>query len=63
MKRFFLLGLIAIGLPMVMSSCVKHDERKVVGPTSTTSKIPWNKPIAGQGAGQLGMIEQNRYRR
>lgn len=46
-----------------LSSCVKEAEKKPVGPGSETSRIPWNAPVAGQGQGQLGMMDQNRYRR
>ena len=63
MKRFLLLSLFAACMPMGLVSCAKNDERKVVGPTSDTSRIPWNKPVPGQGGGQLGMMDQNRYRR
>jgi hypothetical protein len=44
---------------------MKHEtEKKPVGPPgSGASNIPWNTPIAGQGQGQFGMMEQNRYRR
>lgn len=62
MKRFLLLGLLACGTPLFTSSCVE-SERKVVGPTTESSKIPWNRPIAGQGQGQMGMLPQNQYRR
>ena len=64
MKRFLLLGLFAASMPLAFSSCAKEPERKVVGPTSETSKIPWNRPIAGQGGGQMGaMNPQSQYRR
>ena len=47
-----------------LTSCVKEEEtRKPVGPVSETSKIPWNTPVSGQGQGQFGMMDQNRYRR
>lgn len=63
MKRFLLLSLFAACMPLGLASCAKESERKVVGPTSDTSNIPWNKPVSGQGAGQLGLMNQNRYRR
>ena len=62
MKRFLLLGLFAASTPLAFTSCAKEPERKVVGPTSDTSKIPWNRPVAGQGGGQLNML-QNMQRR
>jgi len=58
MKRFAL-SIIAI----VFSSCSDVEHTKPVGPVSETSKIPWNVPIQGQGAGQLGSLPQNQYRR
>jgi len=46
------------------NSCAKESEKKVVGPTSQNSKIPWNQPIAGQGQGQFGMLPTSgQYRR
>lgn len=41
----------------------QEEQKKPVGPQSETSAIPWNAPVAGQGQGQFGMMEQNRYRR
>jgi hypothetical protein len=58
--------LIASPFILGLSSCMKQGEpeKKPVGPPGTeTSKIPWNTPIAGQGQGQFGMMESNRYRR
>lgn len=52
--------------PMILglNSCANQEqEKKPVGPKSETSAIPWNTPVAGQGQGQFGMMEQNRYRR
>lgn len=63
MNRLLLLGFFAASLHMGLTSCAKHDERKVVGPSTETSKIPWNRPIAGQGGGQMGMMPQNMHRR
>lgn len=63
MKRFLLLGLFAACTPLGFTSCALKEERKVVGPKSEVSQIPWNRPVAGQGGGQLGMLQQNRYRR
>lgn len=62
MNRILLLGIVVCGLATILSSCVE-PERQVVGPTTETSKIPWNRPIAGQGQGQMGMLPQNQYRR
>lgn len=46
-----------------LSSCAEEPEKKPVGPTSSTSNIPWNSPVPGQGQGQFGMMPQNQYRR
>ena len=48
-----------------LTSCMKEEDvqKKPVGPVSETSAIPWNSPVAGQGQGQFGMMNQNRYRR
>jgi len=59
MKRILLLAFVAAGF----SSCADEESRKPVGPTTETSRIPWNTPIAGQGGGQLSALPQNQYRR
>lgn len=59
MKRILLLAAVVSGL----SSCADTAEKKPTGPTSETSNIPWNSPVAGQGQGQFGMLPQNQYRR
>jgi hypothetical protein len=48
---------------LFLSSCANEAEKKPVGPTSETSRIPWNQPVPGQGQGQFGMMPQNQYRR
>jgi hypothetical protein len=48
---------------LALCSCAETPEKKPVGPTSETSKIPWNTQIPGQGMGQFGMMPQNQYRR
>ena len=63
MKRFITFGLLAAGLALGLSSCADKTERKAVPPVSENSKIPWNHPLAGQGQGQMGMLQQNQYRR
>lgn len=45
------------------SSCAEETDPKPVPPTTETSKIPWNRPVPGQGGGQFGMLPQNQYRR
>ena len=46
-----------------LASCAVEQEPKPVGPTTETSRIPWNRPVPGQGQGQFGMMPQNQYRR
>lgn len=49
---------------LTLSSCLQEVEKKPAPPPgSETSKIPWNSPVPGQGQGQFGMMDQNRYRR
>ena len=56
----FLLSAIALGF----TSCTDRDlEKKPVGPVSSTSRIPWNNRVEGQGQGQFGMLPQNQNRR
>lgn len=58
---FCLLSAVAV---LALSSCLEEPEKKPVPPPSQTSKIPWNRPIAGQGQGQMGMMQMNNgYRR
>lgn len=63
MKRIALLSLLAIAPMMGLTSCGPKPEPKPVGPTSETSKIPWNRPIAGQGQGSFGMVPGSQFRR
>jgi len=36
---------------------------KPVGPPNDANVMPWNPPLPGQGAGQLGMVPQINQRR
>jgi hypothetical protein len=63
MKRNVSLLLAALFVGFGFSSCADAPEKKPVGPTTETSQIPWNSPVAGQGQGQFGMLPQNQYRR
>ena len=63
MRGTFLIMAIIAPAVLGLSSCADEPVKKPVGPTSETSNIPWNRPVAGQGQGQFGMMEQNRYRR
>lgn len=48
---------------VTLVSCANEAEKKPVGPSTATSRIPWNQPVPGQGQGQFGMLPQNQYRR
>lgn len=63
MKRILLLAVLVPAAVSGLSSCADTTEKKPTGPTSETSNIPWNSPVAGQGQGQFGMLPQNQYRR
>jgi hypothetical protein len=48
-------------LSAVLTSCATEDEeesRKPVGPPSSSSQLPWNKPVPGQGGGAFGALPQ-----
>ena len=55
-----LLSLLTLG---GFTSCAEEPEKRVTGPTTETSKIPWNRPLSGQGQGQFGMLPTNQHRR
>jgi hypothetical protein len=63
MKRNLSLLIAASLTCLGFASCADKPEKKPVGPVSETSRIPWNRPVAGQGQGQFGMMPQNQYRR
>ncbi len=64
MKMNFIVPLFALFSVLAITSCVTEEPKpKAMGPTSDTSKIPWNSPIPGQGQGQFGALPQNQYRR
>ena len=64
MKRHSALLVLGLVTGLGFTSCAdKEVEKKPVGPVSSTSQIPWNSPVAGQGQGQFGMMPQNQYRR
>lgn len=63
MKRH-LVFLLGACIPVIgLTSCADEAEKKPVGPTTETSRIPWNTQVPGQGMGQLGIMPQNQYRR
>ena len=60
MKYYTLLAVLAFFLP----SCADESQTKPKGPTSSSSRIPWNDPgLSRGGGGQLGLLPQNQYRR
>ncbi len=63
MLRSITLLLFALTTVFGLSSCLEEPEKKPVPPTTETSKIPWNRPISGQGQGAMGMMPMNNYRR
>jgi len=49
--------LAAVAVAVLSPSCAeKEPERKPVPPPSSSSNIPWNKPVAGQGGGAFGAL-------
>ncbi|MGD7654413.1 MAG: hypothetical protein ACQCXQ_14435 [Verrucomicrobiales bacterium] len=63
MKQLVLSATAAVLGGFVFTSCAEEPDPKPVPPSTETSSIPWNTPIAGQGQGQFGMLPQNQYRR
>jgi hypothetical protein len=65
MTRLLFLTLLISWTGFGLVSCANKDPdpRPAVGPTSETSRMPWNVPHAGHGQGQFGMLPQNQYRR
>lgn len=60
MRHYMLIAILAFFLP----SCADEEQKKPVGPTSDTSRIPWNDPGLGpRGGGQMGLLPQNQHRR
>ena len=45
-------------LPFVSCTTDEEPERKPVPPPNTSSQIPWNKPVPGQGGGAFGALPQ-----
>jgi hypothetical protein len=52
--------LAAVVFAAFLPSCATEDEedRKPVGPTSTSRQLPWNQPVPGQGGGAMGALPQ-----
>jgi len=46
---------------MCLPSCIKPpEEEKPVPPTTSTSRMPWNRPQPGEGQAQFGGMLQRR---
>ena len=57
----FLLMMLGAGVAaLCLASCVPPpEENKPVGPQSSTSRMPWNRPQPGEGQAQFGgMLER-----
>lgn len=63
MKHRISLLFVAAAAALFLGACAGEPEKKPVGPTTETSRMPWNTPVPGQGQGQFGMMPQNQYRR
>jgi hypothetical protein len=61
MRPLLLIASVLVVVPSLVS-CVE-PEKKPVGPQSSSSQMPWNTPVSGQGQGQFGMMPQNQMRR
>ncbi|WP_193212531.1 hypothetical protein [Luteolibacter marinus] len=53
----------ALSFTAILSVCScttgdEENERKPVPPQSSSSQIPWNKPVPGQGGGAFGALPQ-----
>jgi hypothetical protein len=51
--------LAAIAATLFLPACTTEEpERKPVPPQSSSSQIPWNRPVPGQGGGAFGALPQ-----
>lgn len=60
MMKHILLLMALFVTPMLVSCSQEEPERKAVPPTSNVSKMPWNRPMPGEGSGQFGGMLQRR---
>ena len=58
--RMVCFSLLVVMGSLCLPSCIKPPEDdKPVPPTSSTSKMPWNRPRPGEGQAQFGgMLER-----
>lgn len=58
MRKLIYSFIVLASLPMM--SCTPDDEtassRKAIGPSSDESDMPWNRPTGPEGAGALGIL-------
>lgn len=53
--------LLAVTGSLCLASCIKPPEDdKPVPPTTSTSRMPWNRPQPGEGQAQFGGMMQKR---
>jgi hypothetical protein len=45
-------------LPLVSCVDTSQSARKPMGPISSESDMPWNRPTGPEGAGALGILDQ-----
>ena len=60
MLNKILLVFSALVISFLVSCVDKEEERKPVPPTSSASKMPWNRPQPGEGGAQFGGMLQKR---
>ncbi len=55
--RFALAAFVlSVVLPLASCTTGEEEERKPVPPQSSSSQLPWNKPVPGQGGGAFGAL-------
>lgn len=54
--RFALAAFVLSAIVPLASCTTGEEERKPVPPQSSSSQLPWNKPVAGQGGGAFGAL-------
>jgi hypothetical protein len=59
MMKYLLMVMVVTVAPFLSSCGQEEEERKAVPPTSNAGKMPWNRPMPGEGTGQFGgMLER-----
>lgn len=57
MRMILAAAVLAIFIPSCATT-EDEEDRKPVGPPSSSSQLPWNKPVPGQGGGAFGALPQ-----